>query len=108
MEARPVAAMKRVEGFKEDGAGVVGLGRTTVGSPRGAGGGGGDGTGGGDGDKLGLGQGETGVQGTASGRPTEYDWCSREEHELNREKTEDLYAKLRPRNAGRAPNGFRF
>jgi hypothetical protein len=41
MEARPVAAMKRVEGFKEDGAGVVGLGRTTVGSPRGAGGGGG-------------------------------------------------------------------
>jgi hypothetical protein len=33
---------------------------------------------------------------------------SREEHELNREKTEDLYAKLQPRNAGRAPNGFRF
>jgi hypothetical protein len=33
---------------------------------------------------------------------------SREEHELNREKTEDLCAKLRPRNAGRAPNGFRF
>jgi hypothetical protein len=33
---------------------------------------------------------------------------SREEHELNREKTEDLYAKLRPRNPRRAPNGFRF
>ena len=91
MEAGPVAAVKRVEGFKESGAGVVGLGRAMVGSPRGRGG---DGIGGGGGDKLGLGQGETGVQGTASKRPTKSDWCSREEHELNREKIDDLYAKL--------------
>jgi hypothetical protein len=74
MEARPVAAVKRVEGFKEGGAGVVGLGRTTVGSPKGRGG---DGTRGGGSDKLGLGQGETGVQGTASGRLTEFEGGAR-------------------------------
>jgi hypothetical protein len=36
------------------------------------------------------------------------DRCSSKDHELNHEKIEGLYAKMRPRNAGSAPNIFRF
>ena len=36
------------------------------------------------------------------------DRCLSKDHELNREKTEGLYAKIPPRNAGRLPNRVRF